>query len=145
MLLICTLFFSNIFFSDKKKWSVIVVLVMKSNTYAGKRAMHSHTYSSYSSYIKTPMLVLLFVCSNGRESFRCFFLITLCFLRAHPSVKLGTFTRVDTKTAHSRFSQIRRNIKILYELIWTGHAMKLLNVEKNYTKKRNSIIYRMIY
>lgn len=60
----------------------------------------------------------------------CFFLKTQCFLRAHPSVKLGTFTRVDTKTAHSRPSQIRRNIQNFYKLIRNGQATKLLNVEK---------------
>lgn len=38
------------------------------------------------------------------------FLLTLTFVRAHPSVKLGTFTRLDTKKKHSsKFTPTRRS------------------------------------
>lgn len=78
-----------------------------------ERDIHSHTVAYQASHHGTHSVCLLFACSKRRETFRCFFLLTLSSVRAHPSVKLGTFTRLDTKTAHSKLPNMEKYSNLL--------------------------------
>lgn len=101
----------------------------RSDSYAVACAMHSYpiahtrTHSPTRTHSTRFGAVCLFVSYTQRNVSVASFLLTLSFVRAHPSVKLGTFTRLDMKKSTLQiYANTNSDLFNINCLSWTGQA-----------------------
>lgn len=101
----------------------------RSDSYAVACAMHSYPIAHTRIHSPTRThstrfgAVCLFVSYTQRNVSVASFLLTLSFVRAHPSVKLGTFTRLDMKKSTLQiYANTNSDLFNINYLSWTGQA-----------------------